>query len=76
MVVRVEKPGFSPERSLAALQPARRMSWLASERHVSASRLPTQSGLVTCLLHVGMQACQQLTGAAFHENFPFPDCGR
>ena len=56
MVVRIEKPGFSPERFPAALQPARRLSWLASEGHVCASRLPTQSGLVRCPLHVGMQA--------------------
>ena len=43
VVVRMEKQGFYPERSPAALQPARRMSWLASKGYVCAFRLPTQS---------------------------------
>jgi hypothetical protein len=76
VVVRMEKPCFSPERSPATMQPARRMSWLALERHVCASRLSTQSGLVRCLLHVGMQASQHLVRAAFHENLPFFYRGR
>ena len=71
MVVRMEKPGFSPESSPAALPPARRLSWLASEGHVCASRLPTQSRLVRRPLHVGMQASTQLAGVTFHENLPF-----
>jgi hypothetical protein len=76
MDVRMEKPGFSPERSPAALQPARRLSCLASERARLCLSLPTQSGLVRCPLHVCMQASQQLAGAAFLKTCCFLDCGR
>ena len=41
MDMRMEKPGFSPERPPAALQPARRLSWLASERARLCLSLPT-----------------------------------
>ncbi len=68
----MEKPGFSPERPPAALQPARRLSWLASERARLCLSLTTQSGLVELSpLHVCMHASQQRAGAAFHENYMF-----
>ncbi len=40
--------GLLSGASPAALQPARRMSWLASERARMCLSLPTQSGLVRC----------------------------
>jgi len=46
MELGMEKPSFSPERSPAALQPARRLSCLASERARLCLSLPTQYGLV------------------------------
>ena len=48
MVVRMEKPGFFPERPPAVLQLARRLGWLASERARLCLSLPSQSGLVRC----------------------------
>jgi hypothetical protein len=56
----------------AALQPARRLSWLASERARLCLSLPTKYGMVEVLpLHVCMHASQQLARAAFHENLTF-----
>ena len=50
MDMRMEKPGFSLERPPAALQPARRLSWLASERAHLCISLLIQSRLVRCLI--------------------------
>ncbi len=42
--------GLLSGASTVALQPARRMSWLASERARLCLSLPTQSKLVRCLI--------------------------
>ncbi len=45
MDVRMERPGFSPERPPTALQPARHLTCLASERARLGLSLRTHSGL-------------------------------
>ena len=77
MDVRMEKPGFSPERPPAALQPARRLSWLASERARLCLSLPTQSGLVE--VPPCMCACMRPSswlGRHSMKTGRFLDCGR
>ena len=63
--------GLLSGASPAALQPARRLSWLASERALLCLSLPTQSGLVRCPIACVHASVPAASWGGIPENFGF-----